>query len=94
MRDAFPGSRLEITGETGGDSRSYRVDFENDPTKATCQCALVKRGPSFTFGGDCKTDTCGKTIWSGAHTTVGGSDINEAMKRVGQPLVLPPPCPT
>ncbi len=66
----------------------------NDPTKATCQCALVKRGPSFTFGGDCKTDTCGKTIWSGAHTTVGGSEINEAMKRVGQPLVLPSPCPT
>jgi len=24
---AFPGARLEITGETGGDPRSYRVDF-------------------------------------------------------------------
>jgi nucleoside-diphosphate-sugar epimerase len=24
---AFPGSRMEITGETGGDPRSYRVDF-------------------------------------------------------------------
>jgi nucleoside-diphosphate-sugar epimerase len=27
VRDAFPGSALEITGETGGDSRSYRVSF-------------------------------------------------------------------
>jgi nucleoside-diphosphate-sugar epimerase len=24
---AFPGARMEITGETGGDPRSYRVDF-------------------------------------------------------------------
>jgi nucleoside-diphosphate-sugar epimerase len=28
VRDAFPGSVLEITGETGGDSRSYRVCFD------------------------------------------------------------------
>jgi nucleoside-diphosphate-sugar epimerase len=27
VRGAFPGARLEITGETGGDPRSYRVDF-------------------------------------------------------------------
>jgi nucleoside-diphosphate-sugar epimerase len=27
VRAAFPGSRLEITGEMGGDPRSYRVDF-------------------------------------------------------------------
>lgn len=27
VRAAFPSSRLEITGETGGDPRSYRVDF-------------------------------------------------------------------
>ena len=29
----FPGSRLEITGETGGDPRSYRVDFTGPPEK-------------------------------------------------------------
>jgi nucleoside-diphosphate-sugar epimerase len=27
VQAAFPASRLEITGETGGDPRSYRVDF-------------------------------------------------------------------
>jgi nucleoside-diphosphate-sugar epimerase len=27
VRAAFPGARLEVTGETGGDPRSYRVDF-------------------------------------------------------------------
>jgi peroxiredoxin len=65
----------------------------HDPTKATCQCALVKRGPSFTFGGECNTRTCGKTIWSGAHSSLGGGAVGAAMKRVGQPISLPPPCP-
>src|SRR5437763_9101720 len=47
----------------------------NDPTKATCTCGLVKTGPSFTFGGNCDTGTCGKTVWSGAHTTLGGPQV-------------------
>jgi hypothetical protein len=64
-----------------------------NPDKARCQCALVKQGPSFTFGGDCKTDTCGKTVWSGAHNNVGSSEVAAALKRLGQPLVIPPPCP-
>jgi peroxiredoxin len=74
------------------------VDFPctldpNDPSKATCQCALVKTGPSFTFGGNCDTGTCGKTVWSGAHTTLGGPQVAEALKRLGQPLATPKPCP-
>ncbi len=69
-----------------------RLDPSN-PNKATCQCPLVKKGPSFTFGGDCNTNTCGKTTWSGAHTTLGGSAVAAAMKRVGQPLSAPAPCP-
>jgi hypothetical protein len=64
-----------------------------DPHKARCQCPLVKTGPSFTFGGDCNTKTCGKTIWSGAHSGLGGSQVTAAMKRVGQPLAFPSPCP-
>lgn len=64
-----------------------------NPDKARCQCALVKKGPSFTFGGDCKTDTCGKTVWSGAHNNVGSSEVAAALKRLGQPLAIPPPCP-
>ena len=74
------------------------VDFPctldpNDPSKATCQCALVKTGPSFTFGGNCDTGTCGKTVWSGAHTTLGGPQVAEALMRLGQPLATPKPCP-
>ena len=64
-----------------------------DPNKATCQCPLIKQGPSFTFGGDCNTGTCGKTVWSGAHTTLGSSAVAAAMKRVGQPLANVMPCP-
>lgn len=33
VRAAFPGSTLEITGETGGDPRSYRVDFSKALTR-------------------------------------------------------------
>ncbi len=64
-----------------------------NPDKARCQCPLVKQGPSFTFGGDCNTHTCGSTVWSGAHTNAGGPSIAAAMKRLGQPLVFPKPCP-
>jgi uncharacterized membrane protein YphA (DoxX/SURF4 family) len=64
-----------------------------NPNKARCQCSLVKTGPSFTFGGDCKPDTCETTVWSGAHNNVGGSEVAAALKRLGQPLVIPPPCP-
>lgn len=63
-----------------------------NPDKAHCQCAVVKKGPSFTFGGDCDTGTCGKTVWSGAHTTLGGKQVAAAMKRLGQPLVAPATC--
>jgi hypothetical protein len=65
----------------------------NDAAKATCQCPLVKTGPSFTLGGDCDTSTCGKTVWSGAHTNLGGPQVAAAMKRLGQPLANPQPCP-
>jgi hypothetical protein len=64
-----------------------------DPAKATCHCPLVKTGPSFTLGGGCDTGTCGKTVWSGAHTTLGGPKVAAAMKRLGQPLATPQPCP-
>jgi nucleoside-diphosphate-sugar epimerase len=33
VRRQVPGSRIEITGETGGDPRSYRVDFTRALTK-------------------------------------------------------------
>lgn len=65
----------------------------NDPTKATRQCSVLKTGPSFTFGGDCNTGTCGKTVWSGAHTNLGGPQVAAAMKQLGQPLATPQPCP-
>jgi hypothetical protein len=65
----------------------------NDRTKATCQCPVVTTGPSFTLGGDCNTGTCGKTVWSGAHTNLGGPQVAAAMKRLGQPLATPKPCP-
>jgi peroxiredoxin len=65
----------------------------DDPSKATCACPVVKTGPSFTFGGNCDTGTCGKTVWSGAHTNLGGPQVAAALKRLRQPLATPQPCP-
>ena len=65
-----------------------------DPGRARCQCLLVKNGPSVTFGGDCDTRTCSSVIWSAATSNLAGSvQLQEAMKRLGRPLTLPPPCP-
>jgi thiol-disulfide isomerase/thioredoxin len=64
-----------------------------NPTKAKCQCPVVKQGPSFTFGGSCHTETCGKVVWSGAHNNLGSKQVAAAMKRLGQPLKTPAPCP-
>jgi hypothetical protein len=65
----------------------------HDHSKARCLCPLVMKGPSFTFGGDCSTKSCGHTIWSGAHTNAGGGAVAKEMEKLGQPLTLPPPCP-
>jgi peroxiredoxin len=69
----------------------------HDPSKAQCQCQLVKPGPAFTFGGNCDTRTCSTTIWSGASAKqgaqTGSAAVKAAMKRLGQPLTLPSPCP-
>lgn len=68
-----------------------------DPSKARCKCPLVAEGPAFTFGGDCDTRTCSSTIWSGSSPKLGTQTATPAvvdhLKQLGQPLVLPPPCP-
>jgi hypothetical protein len=73
------------------------VICELDPAnsdKARCRCALVKTGPSVTFGGDCNTRTCSSVIWSAASSNLAGSpQLVDAMKRLGQPLAQPGSCP-
>jgi peroxiredoxin len=67
----------------------------SDPSKANCQCQLVKTGPTVTFGGNCDTTTCSSVIWSAATPNLPGSTQLEAgMKRLGLPLTLPQPCPS
>jgi peroxiredoxin len=69
----------------------------SDPTKAKCRCQVIKNGPAFTFGGNCDARTCSTTIWSGSSPSLGAETgspaVKAAMKRLGQPIVLPPPCP-
>jgi thiol-disulfide isomerase/thioredoxin len=99
-------SSARVTSSTRALSCSADVPWANcvdspcelDPTdssKARCQCPLVKKGPSFVFGVGCDPVTCEKTILSGANTQtqLGGSEVTAAMKRLGQPLTIPAPCP-
>jgi thiol-disulfide isomerase/thioredoxin len=66
-----------------------------NPARAKCRCALVKSGPSVTFGGGCDTRTCSSVIWSAAGSNLAGSgQLVDAMKRLGQPLAQPGSCPS
>jgi thiol-disulfide isomerase/thioredoxin len=65
-----------------------------DPTKANCQCILVRTGPSLTFGGECDTSSCSSVIWSAATPELPGSkQLTKGMHELGLPLDLPRPCP-
>jgi thiol-disulfide isomerase/thioredoxin len=65
-----------------------------NPALATCQCLLVEKGPSFTFGGACDPSACTSTIWSAAPPGyLGLAQYEEGMKQANQKVTLPPDCP-
>ncbi len=64
-----------------------------DPALATCQCPIVASGPSFTFGGDCDTNTCTSVIWSGA-APPGVTQYAAALQCVDQAVTFPEICPS
>lgn len=65
-----------------------------NPAVATCQCVMVDKGPSLTFGGGCNTETCTSTIWSAApEGLLGLQQYEDGMKAVGMEVTLPPTCP-
>lgn len=66
-----------------------------NPAVATCQCLMVEKGPSLTFGGGCDTSTCTSTIWSAApEGLLGLQQYETGMKQVNQEVVLPATCPS
>jgi hypothetical protein len=73
---------LDITCETD----------PNNPNQAICNCPITETGPSFTFGGDCKTSTCTEVVWSGA-APPGVTQYATAMKEVGRSANFPKNCP-
>jgi hypothetical protein len=65
-----------------------------NPATATCQCQMVDKGPSLTWGGGCDTSTCETTVWSAAPTTyLGLEQYIEGMKAANQTYVFPDVCP-
>lgn len=69
------------------------IDPKN-PALATCECQVVDKGPSLTFGGGCDLDTCTSVIWSAAPLgLLGLSQLEAGMACVDQKVTLPPTCP-
>lgn len=65
-----------------------------NPATATCQCVMVEKGPSLTFGGGCDTSTCTTTIWSAAPPTyLGLPQYETGMKQAKQEITIPVTCP-
>jgi hypothetical protein len=70
------------------------IDAYN-PAQAVCQCVMVEKGPSLTFGGGCDESTCTSTIWSAAPLGfLGLSQFETGMENLGMTVVLPPACPS
>ncbi len=69
------------------------IDPKN-PALATCQCLMVDKGPSLTFGGGCDVETCTSVIWSAAPLgLLGLSQLETGMACVNQKVTLPTTCP-
>jgi hypothetical protein len=65
-----------------------------NPATATCQCQMVEKGPSLTWGGGCDSSTCENTVWSAAPTSyLGLEQYIDGMKAANQTYVFPDVCP-
>jgi peroxiredoxin len=69
------------------------VDAHN-PKQASCQCVNQRTKNFYTFGGDCKTETCSTVIWSATTAPFpGGAQLEKGLKRLGIPFRVPKGCP-
>jgi hypothetical protein len=67
----------------------------NDPRHALCQCVNQRTKDFYTFGGNCKTETCSTVIWSATTAPFpGGAQLEKGLKRLGIRYRAPKPCPT
>jgi peroxiredoxin len=69
------------------------VDSHN-PKHASCQCVNQRTKNFYTFGGDCRTETCNTVIWSATTAPFpGGAQLEKGLKRLGIPFKVPKGCP-
>jgi hypothetical protein len=65
-----------------------------DPALATCQCAVVEKGPFRTFGGYCDESVCTTELLSGTSLEAPGvAQYMTGMQQVQLPVTLPETCP-
>jgi hypothetical protein len=66
----------------------------HDPKHANCQCMNNRTKNFYTFGGDCKTETCESVIWSSTTAPFpGGAQYEKGLKHLGVPFKVPKSCP-
>jgi peroxiredoxin len=66
----------------------------HNPKQASCQCANQRTKNFYTFGGDCRTNTCNTVIWSATTAPFpGGAQLEKGLKRLGIPFKVPKGCP-
>jgi hypothetical protein len=66
----------------------------NDRRHASCQCVNQRTKNFYTFGGDCRTDTCSTVIWSATTAPFpGGAQLEKGLNRLGIRYRVPKPCP-
>lgn len=66
-----------------------------DPALATCQCAVVEKGPFRTFGGYCDERVCTTELLSGtALDAPGVTQYLAGMQQVRRAVTLPETCPS
>ncbi|WP_010652615.1 hypothetical protein [Fluoribacter dumoffii] len=70
------------------------VDPQNSK-RALCNCKIERAQAFVTFGGDCNTDTCSSSYWSGA-TKANGIILRKALMQElhSEPKKQPMVCPT
>ncbi len=66
-----------------------------DPALATCQCAVVEKGPFRTFGGYCDESVCTTELLSGTSLDAPGvAQYMAGMEQMQQTVTLPETCPS
>jgi uncharacterized membrane protein YphA (DoxX/SURF4 family) len=98
LQDVTPRTRVLKCSERGLWVQCLDVVCEvdrHDPRHASCQCVNERTKNFYTFGGDCRVETCQSVIWSATTAPFpGGKQYEAGLEKLGVPFRSPKSCPT